>query len=194
MDVTRRRGASPDIPCIPAPARSPVALGVLPVALPVVPGAWLPGVWAPAPAPVLPAAPAAEAPVPDLLPDWLSTVPVTSTRRFTSLFISPTLPVSLYVCCADMFVIPLPAEAPASEPVLPAVAPGVGFAVPAVLPVGDVDPVALPGRDPDIEEPLVETFVRTNSAPARLASPVREGEPAAVDPAVEPLVALAPPD
>ena len=96
---------------------------------------------------------------------------MTSTRRFTILFISPTFPVSRYVCCADMPAAPLPAETPASEPVRLDVAPG-GFPVAApalpALPVDVADLVSLPVRgldDPRIE-PLLDAFVRMNSAPA----------------------------
>ena len=148
----------------------------------------------PAALPVEPA-PEGEPPVldvallPDGLPDWFSIVPVTSTRRFTSLFISPMLPVSRYVCCADTPAAPLLVEAPGSAPVLLGV-PGFPAGAPAlpVLPVDDGVPVPLlPVREP---APLDDdTFVRMNSAPVPLA-PVRGDAPDAVDP----LDALVPPD
>jgi hypothetical protein len=78
----------------------------------------------------------------------------------------------------------LPVETRSSEPVrLDAPVAG-GFAGAApLLPGVGVDPVREPPLDdPEVEEPLLETFVRMNSAPARLASPVRDDEPAAVDP------------
>jgi hypothetical protein len=117
---------------------------------------------------------------------------VTSTRRFTSLFISPTFPVSRYVCCVAF---PLLAD-PASEPVLPA-PPAAELPVAAPeLPVVEGVPVALPVReppveDPDIDEPLIETLVRMNSDPAP-APAGRDADPLAVDP-VDPLAPLAPP-
>jgi len=98
MDVTRRSDPLwPAIPCVPVPARSPVALlDPLPVALPVelVPEG-RPAVCDPEPVVLLPPALLPDIVPPDgRVPDWFSTVPVTSTRRFTSLFISPTFPVS----------------------------------------------------------------------------------------------------
>jgi hypothetical protein len=117
-------------------------------------------------------------------------VPVTSTRRFTSLFISPTLPVSRYASGAG---VPLPAELPASEPILPDVPLAAGFLVAApgvpVLPgVDGAAPAPLPvreapaGDDPDIDEPLLETLVRMNSAPAAPEAAGRDGEPLTFDP------------
>jgi hypothetical protein len=125
---------------------------------------------------------------------------------------SPTLPVSRYVCGEDMPAAPLPDETPACEPLpldvppaggCPAGAPALPvlplLPVLPVLPVDDGDPVPLPVREPppldepDIDEVLLDTFVRMNSAPAPPAA-VRDDEPDAVDPAVDPVDSTAPPD
>jgi hypothetical protein len=105
-------------------------------------------------------------------------MPVTSTRRFISLFISPGFPVSRYVRCPEMPAAPLPLEAPTSEPVLLEEPLAVGLPVdPPALPEADGDPVPLRGcelpvAEPDIADPLLDTFVRMNSASPRFAAPV----------------------
>jgi len=80
---------------------------------------------------------------------------------------------------------PLPAAAPVSDPVLEVpLAGGVPVAAPA-LPAVPVDPEPLPVReplpldDPDMDDPLLETFVNMNSA---LESAERDGDPEAADP------------